>query len=322
MTPNLRTWNRLNKKAAHRLEEQLVPSRNEEYLIYQTLLGAWPFGSFSDEVRVPFLERIQTYITKALREAKVTSSWLNPDEAYEQAVQKFLARILSSTPTNTFLEDFLPFQRRIAGYGIFNSLAQVLIKILSPGIPDFYQGTELWDFSLVDPDNRGLVDYSLRQERLAELQNLQHILNPIELIQHLFSHADNGLIKMYVTVTGLHYRRKHAALFQHGSYHPLDAQGERAQHICGFLRQNTDYACLVVFPRFVTQLISDPTILPVGGSVWERTWIPLPSDLSARSFRNVFTQEIVAPQKDSDMVGLPIAKVFSHFPFALLEPLS
>jgi len=235
---------------------------------------------------------------------------------------KFLARILSSTPTNAFLEDFLPFQRRIAGYGIFNSLAQVLIKILGPGIPDFYQGTELWDFSLVDPDNRGLVDYALRRERLAELQSLQTTLNPSELIQHLFHHADNGLIKMYVTVTALHYRRKHAALFQHGCYRPLDAQGEYAQHICGFLRQNQDQSCLIVFPRFLTQLIPDPATLPVGEQIWGQTWIPLPSDLATRSFRNVFTQEIVAPQKDSDMVGLLITNVFSHFPFALLEPLS
>lgn len=318
----LRTWNRLNKKSAYRLEEQLVPSRNEEYLIYQTLLGVWPFGPFPEKVRTLFLERIQTYMIKALREAKVTSSWLNPDEVYEQAVMKFLARILSSTPTNAFLEDFLPFQRRIAGYGIFNSLAQVLIKILGPGIPDFYQGTELWDLSLVDPDNRGLVDYALRQERLAELQSFQETLNPIELIQHLFHHADNGLIKMYVTVTALHYRRKHAALFQHGCYRPLDAQGEYAQHICGFLRQNQDQSCLIVFPRFLTQLIPDPATLPVGEQIWGQTWIPLPSDLATRSFRNVFTQEIVAPQKDSDMVGLPITNVFSHFPFALLEPLS
>jgi len=318
----LRTWNRLNKKAAHRLEEQLVPNRNEEYLIYQTLLGVWPFGPFPEKVRTLFLERIQTYMIKALREAKVTSSWLNPNEAYEHAVMKFLARLLSSTPANAFLEDFLPFQRRIAGYGIFNSLAQVLIKILAPGIPDFYQGTELWDFSLVDPDNRGLVDYTLRQERLAELQDLQHMLNPIELIQHLFSHADNGLIKMYLTITALHYRRTHSALFRHGDYRPLDAQGERAQHICGFLRQDTDHACLAFFPRFVTQLISDPATLPVGESVWGRTWMSLPSNLAGRSFRNVFTQEIVTPQNDSDMVGLPIAHVLSHFPFALLEPLS
>jgi (1->4)-alpha-D-glucan 1-alpha-D-glucosylmutase len=318
----LRTWNRFNKKATHRLEEQLVPSRNEEYLIYQTLLGAWPFGPYSDEVHTQLLERLQTYMIKALREAKVTSSWLNPDEAYEQAVLKFLARILSPTPTNVFLEDFLPFQSRIASYGIYNSLAQVLIKTLAPGIPDFYQGTELWDLTLVDPDNRGQVDYGLYQERLAELQDLQQKLNPIELIQFLFQHVANGLIKMFVTLTALHYRKTHSSLLLNGSYRALDAQGEGAEHICGFLRQDKNNVGLIVLPRFLTQLIPDPTTLPVGESVWGETWITLPSGLGAQSFRNVFTQEIVAPQKGSDMVGLPVATLFSHFPFALLEPLS
>jgi (1->4)-alpha-D-glucan 1-alpha-D-glucosylmutase len=318
----LRTWNRLNKKAAQRIEDQLIPSRNEEYLIYQTLLGAWPFGPYSDEVRTQILERLQTYMIKALREAKVTSSWLNPDEAYEQAVLKFLSRILSPTSRNVFLEDFLPFQSRIASYGIYNSLAQVLIKTLAPGIPDFYQGTELWDLSLVDPDNRGLVDYGLYQKRLAELQDLQKKFNPIELIKILFQHAENGLIKMYVTLTALHYRKTHSSLLLNGSYRALDAQGKRAKHICGFLRQDINTVGLIVLPRFLTQLIPEPTTLPVGESVWEETSITLPSDLGAQSFRNVFTQEIVAPQKDSDMVGLPVAKLFSHFPFALLEPLS
>jgi (1->4)-alpha-D-glucan 1-alpha-D-glucosylmutase len=308
----LRTWNRLNKKAAERLEEQLVPSRNEEYLIYQTLLGAWPFGPYSDEVRTQLLERLQIYMIKALREAKVTSSWLNPDEAYEQAVLKFLARILSPTPTNAFLD-------RIASYGIYNSLAQVLIKTLAPGIPDFYQGTELWDLSLVDPDNRGLVDYALYQKLLAELQDLQQKLNPIELIQFLFQHADNGLIKLYVTLTALHYRKTHSSLLLNGSYRALDTQGKRAEHICGFLRQDKHSVCLIVLPRFLTQLIPEPTTLPVGESVWEETSLILPSDLGAQSFRNVFTQEIVAPQKDSDMVRCLVATLFSHFPFALLE---
>jgi len=286
------------------------------------LLGAWPFGPYSDEVRTQILERLQTYMIKALREAKVTSSWLNPDEAYEQAVLEFLSRILSPSSRNVFLEDFLPFQSRIANYGIYNSLAQVLIKTLAPGIPDFYQGTELWDLSLVDPDNRGLVDYGLYQKRLAELQDLQKKFNPIELIKFLFQHAENGLIKMYVTLTALHYRKTHSSLLLNGSYRALDAQGKRAKHICGFLRQDINTVGLIVLPRFLTQLIPDPTTLPVGESVWEDTLITLPSDLGAQSFRNVFSQEIVSPQKDSDMVGLPVAKLFSHFPFALLEPLS
>ncbi|MDH5429079.1 MAG: malto-oligosyltrehalose synthase [Nitrospirota bacterium] len=318
----LRVWSRINKKAVHRLEEQSAPSRNEEYLIYQTMLGAWPFSPFTDEVRTNFLERMQTYMIKALREAKVTSSWLNPDEAYEQAVLKFLSSILSPHLPNPFLEDFLPFQHRIARYGIYNSLAQVLIKTLSPGIPDFYQGTELWDFHLVDPDNRGVVDYAHYQECLAELQTLQQTLNPLDLLQHLFHHADNGLIKLYVTHTALQYRKKHDSLFRHGSYRRLDVQGERAEHLCGFLRQEKDQVCITVVPRLLTYLTSDPTIPPVGKSAWGHTWISIPSDLRAASYRNVLTQEIVALQKESDMVRLPIEILFAYFPFALLEPAS
>ncbi len=318
----VRKWNRLNKKATHRLEEQLVPSRNEEYFIYQTLLGTWPFDPYSHEDSIQLIERLHTYLIKALREAKVTSSWLNPDEAYEQAVLKFLTRILSPTTTNTFLEAFLPFQQRIAGYGIYNSLAQVLIKTLAPGIPDFYQGTELWDLSLVDPDNRGVVNYAFYKKCLAELQELQQKLTPIELIEFLFQHANNGLIKMFLTHTTLRYRKKYASLFLHGTYDPLEVQGDHAEHVCGFVRQEQSTACLTIFPRFLTQLISDPAILPVGSSTWGQTQISLPEGLKGRSYRNVFTQEIVAPQKTTDMVGLPIATVFAHFPFALLEPLS
>ncbi len=317
----LRTWNRLNKKAARRLEEQRVPSRNEEYLIYQTLLGIWPFGSISDEVHAKTSNRLKTYMIKALREAKVTSSWLNPDEAYEQAIVNFLDRILSPIPTNTFLEDFLPFQRRIAGFGIYNSLAQVLIKTLAPGIPDFYQGTELWDLSLVDPDNRGTVDYGLHQKRLVELQDLQQTFNSIDLIQYLFQHADNGLIKMFVTQSTLHYRKNHASLFLNGTYHPLESQGDQAGQVCGFFRQEGKKVYLAVFPRFLTQLITDPETPPIGKSVWGQTQISLPAGLDSQSFRNVFTQEIVAPQNTSNMVGLPVANLFLHFPFALLEPL-
>ncbi len=318
----LRTWNRLNKKAAHRLEEQLVPSRNEEYLIYQTLLGIWPFGAISDEVLNQVLERLQTYMVKALREAKVTSSWLNPDEAYEQAVMKFLTRILSPTDKNAFLEDFVPFQRRIASYGLYNSLSQVLIKTLAPGVPDFYQGTELWDFTLVDPDNRGLVNYVHYQERLTELHDLKEKLNPIELIQFLFQHADNGLMKMFVTHTALHFRKTHSSLFLKGTYRPLEAQGEQAEHICGFHRQEGKTECLAIFPRFLTQLIPDSTVLPIGESLWGDTRIALPPDLANQPLRNVFTQEIVAPQNDQDMLELPVATLFAHFPFAVLEPLS
>jgi (1->4)-alpha-D-glucan 1-alpha-D-glucosylmutase len=319
---HLKMWNRLNKKAKQTINDQLTPGLNEEYLLYQTLLGAWPFGSFSEQGHKQFLERMKNYAIKALREAKVNTSWLNPDEAYETGVCEFLSCILSLSSTNAFLQDFIPFQQRLAKYGIYNSLSQVLIKTLAPGVPDFYQGTELWDFSLVDPDNRQPVDYVLRQQRLSELQHMQKTTSPLDFIHTLFQDAETGLIKMYLTTTALHVRKKNPKLFLEGSYVPLEAKGEQAHHVCGFARQVDSHICLTVFPRFLTSLIPDATTSPIGESVWGDTWIVLSPERHHHSFRNILTQEIVTLQNHPGMVGLPLGTLFQHFPFALLEPVS
>jgi (1->4)-alpha-D-glucan 1-alpha-D-glucosylmutase len=319
---HLRTWNRLNKKAKRTMNDQPAPSLNEEYLLYQTLLGAWPFGSLSKHAHQQFLGRMQGYAVKALREAKVNTSWLNPDEAYETAVSEFLSRILSTSSTNAFLQDFLPFQQRLSRYGMYNSLSQVLIKTLAPGVPDFYQGTELWDFSLVDPDNRQPVDYLLRQQRLSELHHLQSTTSSVDFVHGLLQDSENGLIKMYLTTTALHLRKRNPKLFLEGSYFPLEAKGEQAHHVCGFIRQDHATTCLTVFPRFLTSLIPDPTTSPLGQAVWGQTWITLPPETPHSSFRNILTQEIVTPQNLTGMLGLPLGTLFQHFPFALLEPVS
>jgi (1->4)-alpha-D-glucan 1-alpha-D-glucosylmutase len=319
---HLKTWSRLNKKVKQSINDQLAPSLNEEYFLYQTLLGAWPFGTFSDSVRDQFLKRIQEYAIKALREAKVNTSWLNPDEAYEAAVANFLSRILSLNSTNVFLRDFFPFQQRLAKYGMYNSLSQVLIKILTPGVPDLYQGTELWDFSLVDPDNRQPVDYLFRQQRLSELHQRQKAASPLDFVHMLLQEAENGLIKMYLTTTALHVRKRNPQLFLKGSYLPLEAKGDQEHHVCGFIRQDDANMCLTVFPRFLTGLIPDPSTSPLGETIWGQTWMALPPELSSLSFRNIFTQETVTPQNHSGMLGLPVRMLFQHFPFALLEPVS
>ena len=319
---HLRTWNRLNKKAKRTMNDQPAPSLNEEYLLYQTLLGAWPFGSLSKHAHQQFLGRMQGSAVKALREAKVNTSWLNPDEAYETAVSEFLSRILSTSSTNAFLQDFLPFQQRLSRYGMYNSLSQVLIKTLAPGVPDFYQGTELWDFSLVDPDNRQPVDYLLRQQRLSELHHLQSTTSSVDFVHGLLQDSENGLIKMYLTTTALHLRKRNPKLFLEGSYFPLEAKGEQAHHVCGFIRQDHATTCLTVFPRFLTSLIPDPTTSPLGQAVWGQTWITLPPETPHSSFRNILTQEIVTPQNLTGMLGLPLGTLFQHFPFALLEPVS
>jgi (1->4)-alpha-D-glucan 1-alpha-D-glucosylmutase len=237
-------------------------------------------------------------------------------------VSEFLTGILSLSSTNAFLQDFLPFQQRIATYGMYNSLSQVLIKTLAPGIPDFYQGTELWDFSLVDPDNRQPVDYLLRQQRLSELHHMQRTISPLDLVHALLQDAENGLIKMYLTATALHVRKRNPKLFREGSYLPLEAKGEQARYVCGFIRQDHPTICLTVFPRLLTSLLPDSTTRPLGEPIWGHTTIMLPPQISHHSFRNILTQEIVTPQILPGMLGLPLSILFQHFPFALLEPIS
>ena len=168
---HLALWHRLNKKARTSIEDQPVPDRNEEYFLYQTLLGSWPSTEMNDQAFQSFTERIQIYMTKALREAKVHTSWLNPDETYESGVRNFIDAILTRTRPNAFLNAFLPFQQELAHYGFYNSLSQLLLKITAPGTPDFYQGTELWDLNLVDPDNRRPVNYELQLQWLEETKS-------------------------------------------------------------------------------------------------------------------------------------------------------
>jgi (1->4)-alpha-D-glucan 1-alpha-D-glucosylmutase len=150
---------------------QLALDANEEYFLYQTLIGAWPVEGLTADNRADFVGRIQAYLNKALHEAKLHTSWINPSPEYDAAAGQFVARVLDPDRAGEFLRDFEPFQRRVSYWGMFNSLAQTLLRCTAPGVPDTYQGTELWDYSLVDPDNRRPVDYDLRARLLAELDH-------------------------------------------------------------------------------------------------------------------------------------------------------
>src|SRR3712207_2763961 len=162
-------WARLNRRHKQRVDGQSAPSRNDEYLLYQILLGAWPFGRLEGTDREAFVGRIQEYMTKATKEAKVRTSWINPNEAYDAATRDFIRAILDERESLAFLADFAALQSRVAEAGVLNGLAQALLKLTVPGVPDVYQGNELWDFSLVDPDNRRPVDYALRAKLLRDL---------------------------------------------------------------------------------------------------------------------------------------------------------
>jgi (1->4)-alpha-D-glucan 1-alpha-D-glucosylmutase len=271
-------------------------------LLYQTLLGAWPL--FTEEVP-DFKVRLKDYMIKAVREAKAITNWININKEYEDAILSFIEDILKESADNEFLTDFLKFQRKIAWYGAFNSLSQVLLKIASPGIPDFYQGTELWDFSLVDPDNRRPVDFEKRKRLLDGL------LKGKPPIDEMLASWKGGRIKLYTTYKALNARRTHRDLFQNGEYIPLKVEGERQEHVCSFVRQYGGKRVLVAVPRFYTGL-SAVNVPPVGKLVWENDHILLPED-ALRDWLNIFTGVTVHAGE-----SMALADLFSELPVAML----
>nr|MDQ2866791.1 malto-oligosyltrehalose synthase [Verrucomicrobiota bacterium] len=241
----LSKWRVLNRRYKTRVDDAEAPDANEEYLLYQTLLGAWPLASFrslSDESRRIFVERIQQYMGKALKEAKLNSSWIQPNEAWDRATADFVEKVLDPSPRNRFLESFIPFAEEIASLGATNSLSQTLLKLTAPGVPDLYQGSEIWDFSLVDPDNRRPVDYQHRRNLLTGLQ----AVSPEDLL----ANWRDGRIKLFLTQRLLRFRREHAGLFRSGDYVPLTLTGAFADCAIAFAREWEGMRLIVVAPRF------------------------------------------------------------------------
>ncbi|TKB91849.1 MAG: malto-oligosyltrehalose synthase [Nitrospira sp.] len=314
-------WSALNKGYKTEVDGMLAPDRNEEYLLYQTLIGAWPFHAMDEDEGQRFSDRIQAYMAKALKEAKIHTSWVNPNHAYDQAVRDFIERILVRASPNPFLADFLPFQREIARYGVYNSLSQVLLKIAAPGIPDFYQGTELWDFSLVDPDNRRPVDYTMRADFLAGFQSTRGILGSDQrrFVQELLATVSDGRIKMYMTTVGLHYRRAHASLFLSGEYVPLKVEGTKKKHVCAFARIYEDRAVVAIVPVLLRGLCRETESFPFDPSLWEDTWVIVPSWRPASCYQNLLTGEILSSTETEGKQSLRLAEILGSCPVALLE---
>jgi (1->4)-alpha-D-glucan 1-alpha-D-glucosylmutase len=295
----LRRWSRLNERRKTDVQHELAPSRNDEYLLYQAMLGACPLGPLDAAALDAFRQRIDAYMLKAAREAKARTSWINPNEEYEKAISAFIAAILRPDG-NPFLKDFLAVKERVARYGMLSSLSQTLIKLCSPGIPDFYQGTELWDFSLVDPDNRRPVDYELRKRNLEPLRDA----SPEELVKSM----EDGRIKQYVVLKGLALRRDMRDLLELGDYVPLLAQGEKAEHVVAFARRHEGKVAIAVAPRLVLQLAGGENRLPLG-EAWGDTTLPMP----AGAYRNVLTGD-----RHASSDSLSLAELMKRFPVALL----
>ncbi len=315
---SLRRWRDWNRSKKRYVDSVPAPDRNDEYLLYQTLVGAWPVEKdLTDAQWQTFVDRIQQYMLKAFREGKEHSSWANPNTDYEAAVRHFVGAILDRGRKNKFLREFDEFERRIARLGMFNSLSQTLLKLTSPGAPDIYQGNELWDFSLVDPDNRRPVDYSKRQEFLKQLQDwsAEKECEPGCHARSLLDNMEDGRIKLYVTSKTLSCRRDAAPLFQQGRYIPLTVHGHFANHVCAFAREDRGRVAVVVVPRLVASLLGDKRQAPLGEEVWADTRIELPSDIQVPTFQNVFTNEVIRPSSEGRM--LPVAAMLGKFPVAL-----
>ncbi|MEM8809547.1 MAG: malto-oligosyltrehalose synthase, partial [Cyanobacteria bacterium P01_G01_bin.38] len=307
---DVKTWSQLNSKLKQTDGDRQIPDANDEYFLYQTLVGAYPF----DEADLPeFTERIKAYVVKAVREAKVHTAWLQPDSAYEEGFVKFVDQILKPGSKNKFLSKFRPFWEIIADYGLYNSLSQTLLKITAPGLPDFYQGTEFWDFSLVDPDNRRPVDYKARMASLKALKSESSDI--LGLCTKLLDHRQDGRIKQFMMMRALAVRNQYRAVFEKGSYIPVQVMGPYEGQVIAFARQHEQQTVVTVVPRYLTELIK-PGKYPLGEAVWADTVIEIPNSLVNSG--DAPWQEGITEQNLGTGNVFSVGQILHYFPVALL----
>ncbi len=314
-------WMRANKSQRTLIDSEPAPDRNDEYRFYQALAGIWPLDLADDVAEAPreLVARLQGYMLKAAREAKLHTSWLTPNEPYEEALTRFVERVLSGSGAARFLPLFLPFERQIAVLGMSNSLSQVVVKLGSPGVPDFYQGTDLWDLSLVDPDNRRPVDFEGRAAMLTEVEAimaLPHVPRVPKLTELLKTWRD-GRIKLLTTAVGLRMRSRDPELFLTGRYVPLEADVSVSGEAVAFARVHGGQAALFVGPRLCAALVESDLRLPLGER-WKTSRLLLPPELGGRVFRHEITGAEIRPTVTADHAWIFLGQIFEHVPIGIL----
>ncbi len=344
----VRQWAVLNANARTPMGKDHAPDRNDEYHFYQTLLGAWA-GESSGTPLESLRTRVREYMLKAIKEAKRHTSWVAPNEAYEKGVAQFVETVLNEGSGKEFLASFVPFARHVARLGAINSLAQVVLKAASPGVCDIYQGAELWNLSLVDPDNRREVDYARHNELLNELSPLleqclgyaarrrtgDRVLvghgsrlrgpesyetsaeNISAELRRRLDRWEDGTIKMFVTAAALRFRQRHPELFLEGAYLPLEARGPQADHVVAFARTFEDHVVVAVVPRLIVPLIPSEGGWPLGSASWGTTSLIFPAPLVRRIYRGVLTPGEWRPTTVEDVVGLPLGDLLKDCPVGL-----
>jgi len=308
---HLDRWTKLNAQYRKTIDGQPVPDRNEEIFLYETLVGAWPFN----DDRASFIDRLQAYAIKATREAMVHTRWTRPNLRHEQALERFISSLLKPGAKNKFVADFAEFQKQIAFYGMANGLAQALIKVASPGVPDFYQGSDLWDFRLVDPDNRQPVDFNERKHALTKLRALDESPSPAFI--EVAKNWRDGDIKLYLIWKALQQRTQHPELYSDGEFLTLAVRGKRAEHVTAFARRLQKNWAVVVAPRWLAR--AGFPLPPQGaGKFWGDTALRLPKT-APDTWKNVFTNgDVTTERRNGDRV-IRIENL-GQFPVALLTP--
>ncbi|KPK83036.1 MAG: hypothetical protein AMS25_01325 [Gemmatimonas sp. SM23_52] len=328
---HVRRWHRWNRRHRTRIRWRYAPDRNSEYLLYQTLVGIWPLacptGRTGEQASSPqiianeFRERVEAYMEKAARETKQHTSWIDPNPAFEAALRDFVRALLSPSASARFLADLDSFVQRIARPGLWNALARTLVQLTAPGAPDIYQGDELWNFSLVDPDNRRPVDFQLRHRLLVSVSEAWGRAQDAEhhrLLSELVSHPEDGRIKLHVISRALQARRAQPDLYLQGTYELLAAAGPAAHHVFAFARRSGAQVALILVPRRVTSLCSHPSTPPIGRQLWSGTTLNLPEGLATGRWENVLTGETLAAASGPRLDRLAVANALERFPVALL----
>ncbi|HEY1797876.1 MAG TPA: malto-oligosyltrehalose synthase [Stellaceae bacterium] len=305
---HVQAWSRLLRARRGDVEGTAPPERNDEYLFYQLLLGSWPvelLRSDPDPATLEaYTERLKASMIKSLREAKLHSSWASPDLAYEEAMLSFIAEALDPARAGNFLASFLPFATRIAELGARNTLVQTVLKLTVPGMPDIYQGCELWDLSLVDPDNRRPVDYAHRMQALTEV-TAELEQDRRGAMQRYAAAWQEGRFKLAAVATLLAFRRDHAALFESGAYEPITAEGTNAEQIVAFLRRGAGALLLAATARYPARLAAEGFAAASG--------IPLPEALHKTAWRDILSGAVYPPA-----ARLRANELFGPLPAAVL----
>ncbi len=292
-------WSRALSLAKTRVGSALAPDRNDEYLFYQSLLAIWPAGAPSAGAEL--VQRMRQYMSKAVKEAKVHSSWVNPSNAYDAAVDRFVEASLVGKASAGFLKLFAPFAAKVARLGAWNSFSQLTLKLAAPGVTDFYQGCERWDFSLVDPDNRRPVDFEERRRWLEAWDGLVSVQDP-------------ELAKAALTVIGLRFRRANPELLLEGEYLPLECVGPLAEHGVAYARVHGPRALVALGLRWLSQLVPEGESYKESARDWEDSGVALPALLRGRPYRNLLTGEDGVAEE-----VLPFARVAAEWPGTLLH---